>query len=471
MTKDDKEIVSALRTRLADRVGSERFELWFGAGTKLDWRDGTLTVDAPSRFVRDWLRSHFRGELEAVCHDVLGRQPTIEYGIHSAPVPPAATPAPVRRENPKPPCSAPTTGRSAAHKPAARRAAAPSVARQMEFGDFVVGSSNRLAVASAQMVAERPGSMTPLVVYGPTGSGKTHLLQSVRAAALRHNHKLHAVCLTAEQFTTLFLEALGGKGLPSFRRKYRGLDLLIIDDVQFFAGKRATLVELLYTIDTLLEQGKQLVFSADRPPSEMTGLGPELAARLSGGLVCRLEQPDFETRCGIVEVLARRMGLEVPMEVQNLVASHATHHAREITGALNRIQATSLATQQPISLALAEQALSELAAQSARLVRLPDIQRAVCDVFGLEPESLLSNRKAKAISYPRMLAMFLARKHTRAALSEIGHFFGRRSHSTVISAHKKVTNWMSRREPLALAEQNWDIEEALRRVEELLKAS
>lgn len=473
MTKDDTEIVSALRRTLASKVGSERFELWFGCGTHLVCSDGRLVVEAPSRFVRDWLRSHFRSDLEATCRELLGHQ-QIDYQINTALSSPVATiPAPTTPVAPAPrrapagrPC-APDAHPTRAH----RAPAAPTrAAQQPGFEQFVMGQGNRLAVTSAQLAADRPGSITPLVLHGPTGCGKTHLLQAVRSAALARSHKLHAVYLTAEQFTTYFLEALGGKGLPSFRRKYRGVDLLIIDDVQFFAGKRATLVELLYTIDTLLEQGKQLVFATDRPPSELTGLGPELTARLAGGLVCRVEQADYETRRGIVEVLCARMGLDVPDDVQALVAAHAINHARELSGALNRLQATSLTLQQPIDMQLAETALGELAAQNSRVVRLPDIQRAVCEVFGLEPDSLQSNRKAKAVSYPRMLAMFLARKHTHAALSEIGHFFGRRSHSTVISANKKVTTWMSQSQPLALAEQTWDVEEAVRRVEQQLKA-
>lgn len=492
MAKDDKEIVSALHAKLADRVGEQRYELWFGNGTEMGYRDGQLALTAPSRFVRDWLRQHFRADLEAACRDVLGELPTIEYHINpelaKADQPAAAKP---RRKATEPsgtlgaaagqpaaaqPATLPlhaataSTATAAMSGAAAQNASMMAAARTPGFDDFIVGAGNKLAHTTAQLIIERPGSISPLVVHGPTGCGKTHLLQAIRSAAVARNQKLHAVYLTAEQFTTYFLEALGGKGLPNFRRKYRGVDLLIIDDVQFFAGKRATLVEMLYTIDTLLQQGKQLVFSSDRAPNELSGLGPELAARLTGGLVCRVEQPDFETRRGIVDVLCRRMGIDVPADVQTLVATHVTSHARELSGALNRLQATSLATEKPITMQLAEEALAELAVQTSRIVRLPDIQRAVCDVFGLEPDSLQSNRKAKAISYPRMLAMFLARKYTRAALSEIGYFFGRRSHSTVISANKKVAGWMSQRQPLNLAEQTWDIEEALRRVEEQLRA-
>jgi chromosomal replication initiator protein len=318
------------------------------------------------------------------------------------------------------------------------------------------------------MVADRPGSLTPLLFHGPTGVGKTHLLEGIWSAA--RQAAANAIYLSAEQFTTLFIEALHGTGLPNFRRKYRAVDALLIDDVQFFCGKRATMVELLHTIDTLLREGKQLVLSADRPPAELSGLGPELTARLSGGMVCRLESADGEVRRGIVDRLATRLEVEIPAEVRDFVAANFTSHARELSGALNRLQATSQALGCKVTLAMAEEALGEMICQSSRLVRLADIEQAVCNVFGLEAKSLQSGAKARSVSQPRALAMWLARKHTRAALSEIGRHFGRRSHSTVISAQQKVDDWITQNASLELADRKWSIEEAVRRVEDRLRA-
>ena len=258
--------------------------------------------------------------------------------------------------------------------------------------------------------------------------------------------------------------------MPSFRRKYRGVALLIVDDLQFFVGKRATQVELLHTMDGFLREGRQLVFAADRSPAELAELGSELTTRLSSGLVCRLEPPDQASRVGIIAQMAKRMKLPVPVEVQEFIASRLTSHARELSGALCRLQATSEAVGRPISLGVAEQALADLIRHSGRVVRLPDIEKAVCEVFGLEPASLQSDGKGKRVSHPRMLAMWLARKHTRAALSEIGHYFGRRSHSTVISAQKRVDGWMSSGRPLDLAERRFLADDAVRQVERRLAA-
>jgi chromosomal replication initiator protein len=335
---------------------------------------------------------------------------------------------------------------------------------------FVVGETNRMAAASAEMVVRQPGQLTPLLIHGPTSVGKTHLLEGIWTAARKSHRKLTVLYLSAEQFTTHFLEALRGSGLPAFRRKYRDVGLLILDDLQFFAGKKATQTELLHTIDTLLAGGRQIVFAADRSPRELTELGPELASRLQSGMVCRIEPADHSTRLGIVAQMARRFNLPLPPEVQQFIASRLTNHAREISGALCRLQATSEVLGQPVTLAMAEEALAEMIRNSGRVVRLWDIEKAVCQVFGLEPQSLQSQEKGRRVSHPRMLAMWLARKHTRAALSEIGQYFGHRSHSTVISAQKRIDGWMAAGEALHLVEQNWKIDEAIRHVERQLMA-
>ncbi len=518
MATDDMEIASALRARLADKVGRQRYELWFGRGTSLQLQDAALVVGVASDFVRDWLRKHFRKDLEAVCQEVVGRALPIRFHVdpslsqmvsddsdnddcdsgdcenddgdnddgdnsgndsggndsdnrdtsHSA-----ATEAPrvIQRDGSSRRGTAATRrgGAAAVDRPQSVGTRRNGQRHYADFASYVVGGSNKLAFTSAEIVAEQPGSLSPLLVHGGSGVGKTHLLEGIWSAMRQSDRGLHAIYLTAERFTTLFLEALGGRGLPSFRQKYRGVDLLLIDDVQFFSGKRATLVELLYTVDTLLKDNRQLVFASDRPPAELHALGPELVARLTGGLVCRVEQPDYAVRLGIVRNLSRQMGLEVPEDVLTLVASHITSSARELAGALKRLQVTSVAHQRPITRGLAEQALADLNDQTCRPVRLPDIQRAICDVFGIEPENLRSKRKVASVSHPRMLAMWLARKHTRAALSEIGHFFGRRSHSTVISAQKNVERWLRSQERLTLSQRTCEVEEAIRKVEETLR--
>ena len=468
------EIVSALRAALVGKVGQERFDLWFGVGTRLDYNGCVLRIGAPNQFFLDWIRANFRRHIEDACCEALGKRPSLEFhvdltssesdGSMRAASSNGASKKmqPGLRVAPPPEC--------ADRPPPVDAHGAPSRRRFATLETFVAGDANRLAIASAEMVVRQPGQLTPLMFCGPTGVGKTHLLEGVWTAARKSNKHLTSIYLSAEQFTSQFLEALRGSGLPSFRQKYRGVGVLVLDDLQFFVGKRATQVELLHTIDTFLREGRQLVFAADRSPAELPELGPELISRLNGGLVCRIEQPDHTTRVGILSLMARRMKVHVPVDVQQYIAARLTTHARELSGALCRLMATSESLGRPISLAMAEEALADLIGQNARAVRLPDIEKAVCEVFGLEPASLQSDIKGKRVSHPRMLAMWLARKHTRAALSEIGHFFGHRSHSTVVSAQKRVDGWVTAGQPLDLAERRWAVDDAIRQVERRLAA-
>lgn len=478
MTKDDKEVVSVLRDALADKVGRERFDLWFGSKTRLELNDNILTVGAPNRFFQEWLRANFRGEIENACRSALGRALSIHFCIDGSLEGTAGTLMRQGGEDLRPESIAVMTpGMQAALEPKASgnvETAATATAvrpRFLSLKSFVTGPSNRLAWAAAEMVVERPGSMSPLVLHGPTGVGKTHLLQGIWGAIRKSHPAISALYLTAEQFTGTFLQALRGSGLPSFRQKYRGVGLLVIDDLQFFCGKRYTQMELFYTVDALAREGRQVIFAADRPPAELGDLGPELSARLQGGMVCRMEPPEYETRLGIVREMAKRMELRVPDDVQEFIAARLTSHARELSGALCRLEATSRAIGRPIDAAMAEDSLAELIRASRRPVRLTDIEKAICDTFGLAPQSLQSNCKAKRVSQPRMLAMWLARKYTRAALCEIGEYFGRRAHSTVVSAQKRVDGWLSDRASLELADSTWKIDEAIRKVEQRLMAS
>jgi chromosomal replication initiator protein len=294
-------------------------------------------------------------------------------------------------------------------------------------------------------------------------------------ASLREYRRYHpraaAVYLSAEQFTTSFIEAIRGSGVPSFRQKCRGARLLMIDDLQFLVGKQRTLEELQHTIDTLIADGRQLVVASDRSLAELRGLGPELTSRLSGGLVCEIAPAEFSTRLEIVRRLSQEMGMTLDKHILEAVATRITAGARELRGALHRLQAMSDAYNEAITPDLADRTLADLARHSTPAVRLGDVQKAVCDVFGLEPSQLRSERKGRALSEPRMLAMWLARKYTRAAWSEIGQYFGRRSHSTVIAAHRRVERLISTQAEIGLHDRTCSVEDAIRRLELALRTA
>jgi chromosomal replication initiator protein len=517
-----KDVMSTVLALLVEKVGRQRFDLWFGSQTHFSLNGATLVVAAPNTFLQNWQRQHYRPELEAACRAATANENcAVEFRVRAA-LPPGESPSnggtatklalgqtpadcannslsqgdageglsangksdrsfsvssAIDTISTDMPASS-VVAKLAALAPVKAYIAPPSNGhghhpeatctrrRFATLSSFVVGCGNRLAHASSQMVVEKPGSLTPLLIHGGHGSGKTHLLEGIWTAARTHGRALNCVYLSAEQFTTFFVAAArGGSGMPNFRRKYRTVDLLLIDDLQFLAGKKGTLVELLQTIDAALREGRQLVFAADRPPAELTGLGPELSTRLAGGMVCHLESPDLQMRIGLAQQFAQRLGFELPIDVAEVVAGQVTSGPRELCGTINRLHATSRMLNCPIDRAFAEQTLAEMSRHSTKAVRLPDIERAVCEVFHLPKESLQSQRRAKQVSGPRMLAMWLARKYTRAGLTEIGQYFGRRSHSTVISAHKRVTDWIGDRSEIEVSNTRCKIDEALRRVE------
>jgi len=512
---------------LRDRLGEERYAVWFGEGVSITvdidaaapvGGGRSVVVSAGNAFAQEWLRRTFRVDLEAVAEAVCGGGATVAWrtgeGLSvvtdAAAVSPAAAGGNPSVEGGH--AIAAMAGRRGQAAPAGRRAkratdpdghsrtalarqrrvAVPEVESTSLAGSahaavstagsaaakrpiaglegFVVGPSNRMAFAALELAATRPGEMSPLLIHGVSGVGKTHLLEGIcgRFRGLRPG----ATCLflSAEQFTTGFLQALHSGGLPGFRRLCRHADLLVIDDLQFFAGKRATVVELQQTVDAYHRQGRQIVFAADRDLGMLDCLGPDLITRLRGGMTARIDPPDYDVRRGIVVAVAARRGITVPDDVFHYIATHMTRHARELIGAINRLEATSHMLGVPITLDMAEEALADLVRSSSRSVRLADIERAVCSAFGIEAGSLQSARRARTVNHPRMLAMFLARRHTSSALAEIGSYFGRRSHSTVIAAQKAVDEWVARRTKIVLADATWDVEEAIRRVEDVLRA-
>jgi chromosomal replication initiator protein len=487
---EDSKVVAELRTRLAESIGQERYKMWFGELAQLRLTEDSLTITAETSFTRDWLRRNFAEDVRSVVAAVMGcgvrvefdvdesrRSPTDDGGGERAasearPIPSPVIPKPhLKLSN-----SAPTalfSQASAVHSNGAASRSQPIVATRNEpkLAELVIGAGNEYAYRAAEVTAHGLQQASPVTFCGVTGVGKTHLLRAIRAEYRETHPRSRAVYLSAEQFITGFVEALRGSGLPSFRQKCRGADILLIDDVQFFIGKRASLEELLHTFDVLLAEGRQLVLASDKMLGELQSLGKELVSRLASGLVCNLQLPDFTMRLEIVRRLAREMRLTLDAEVIELVATQISTGARELRGALHRLQATSDAFNQPVTRELALGALCDLAQQSTRHVRLSDVEQAVCDVFGVESAQLRSDRKTRSIHEPRMLAMWLARKYTRAPWSEIGEFFGRRSHSTVISAHQRFEKLIRSRAEIGLSHETCGVEEAIRRVEAALRTA
>jgi len=479
VVKEDLDRLSALREQLGIRLGPERYELWIGPHTSLQLRDNQLLVGSPSKFQMQWLRRKLHEPLLTCCQQLWDEQFEIHYQVDPHPVDSEpqcteSTSVPAVRASSEKETQGPRGNSCPPDQTVvpAQKKNQPAV-RYAMFHSFVTGKGNELAYRTARAVVAQPGRYSPLLLHGSPGVGKSHLLHSIRRqlSGNKPRSPARAIHLTAEQFTAQFLEALDRRSLPGFRQKCRSIDVLLLDDIQFFRGKRATLDELLYTIDSLQDRGHQVVLTSDRTPGELQALSTELVSRIASGLSIPIDPPDYATRMGIAKSLAGRMQIALSDDVIEVIASQVAGSARQLSGAINRLAATSMAWEEPITAEFARQTLVEFVQESAPAVRLTDISRAVCEVFGVEPSSLKSKRKTRSVTEPRMLAMWLARKYTRSALSEIGDFFGRRSHSTVISAQRKIEGLVSQGAEISVADRPCRVEEAIRQVETVLRTA
>jgi chromosomal replication initiator protein len=331
----------------------------------------------------------------------------------------------------------------------------------------VVGSCNRVAHASALSVVEAPGEgPNPLVLHGPVGTGKTHLLEGVYAGLRRAHPEWRVLYVTTEDFTNRFVQSMRLGKLGGFRKHFRECDALLVDDLHFLAGKKATQEEFLHTFDALLHEGRQMVLTCDCHPRLADDFTPELTDRLLGGAVWGLTPPDADVRLAVLRAKAAD-GKEAapPEDVLRFLAAQLRGNVRELEGALLGVRHYAHVSGRPISVTLAREALADLLRHAVRVVRLEDVDRAVRKVLRLEGGALQNAGRAWAVSHPRMVAVFLARKHTASSYAEIGGWFGGRNHSTAVAAEKKVRQWLQDDADLALGERRLRVREVVERAE------
>ena len=403
----------ALKAELTE----QEFNTWVRPLQAVD-HSGVLRLLAPNQFVVNWVEDHYLEKIRALLNDDVDLR--LEVGSRQSV--PSGSAAPARP---------------------LRSAKVPSVASRLDpnftFDTFVEGKSNQLARAAATQVAENPGkSYNPLFIYGGVGLGKTHLMHAVGNALLERKPTAKVAYVHSERFVGDMVRGLQHNKISEFKRAYRSLDALLIDDIQFFAGKERSQEEFFHTFNALLEGHRQIVLTCDRYPKEVNGLEERLKSRFGWGLTVAIEPPELETSVAILMSKGQAEGIELPEEVAFFIAKRIRSNVRELEGALRRVIANSRFTDRPINLEFAKEALRDLLAVQARLVSIENIQKTVADYFKIRVADLLSKRRNRSIARPRQIAMTLAKELTNHSLPEIGDAFGGRDHTTVLHGCRRI---------------------------------
>jgi chromosomal replication initiator protein len=456
------EVATALAEALCQRIGESRFNLWFAGKSKFLWDGEQLRVGVANLLMQDWLQKTFGAEVRAAAAEVLGQAVPVKFVID-----PQLFQASRQQQ-----AEAVTAPKSAVKEPTAPKIKeslkrAPT-RRWRRLEDFVVGACNRVAHASAQSLVETPEeSPIPLVLHGPVGVGKTHLLEGICAGWHQSCSDWRILFVTAEEFTNRFVQAMHLHKLNAFRKQFRDCDALLLDDLHFLAKKQATQEEFLHTLDALQMEQRPVVLTTDCHPRLADHFLPELTDRLVGGAVWGLTPPDHATRLELLRVKSAKAGI-LADHVLDYLAEHLRGNVRELEGAVHTLQHLSKVTQRKIDVELVSEALGDLLRHSVRLVRLEDVERVVCEVLAVSRELLFSRKRSWIYSYPRMLAMYLARKHTNATYGEVGKHFGGRNHSTVVAGEKKARQWMQDNITLQLGKRIMPVRDIVERIERLL---
>jgi len=458
-------IVGRVLQRLQPLFDERRVRNWFDNGsTRLEWRSGVLQVYAASPYLVGWIQRQHGQSLNEALRSVAGSDALVRYDVDSS-----LTPAkPQGAVNLR---SAPEIRSAPRSIPASNAASRARSQRAYDLRRFVRGASNDLALTAVLGLVESPENCpNPLYVHGGVGCGKTHLVDGLHEVLGRKQPSLQVLALTSEEFANLFTQALDSRTLPSFRQKFRNVDVLLVDDVDFFDGKRVIQEEFLHTVKQLLRQGRQIVVTADRHPRLLSRSSDELLSVYQSGIVTRIESPDPATRLAIVRQLAERMKLNITSDALEFVATRFTRNVRELEGAMHFLSTWQIANNAKITVSAARDALAALVRDCVKIVRLADVEHAVCNLFGLPADELRSSNRQRTVSEPRMLAMFLSRRLTQAAYTEIGGYFGGRNHSTVMSAERKITDLVRSNASVRISAQDWPVSELVATLEQQLKA-
>jgi chromosomal replication initiator protein len=444
---------------LREHVNTQSFKTWFEPIVPLALDGGRLAIRVPSQFFYDWLEEHYSELIGTALAGVLGPDASLEYSVAADTVmadgneeplgAPASTPAmmPERKSYPPQPSSfriATSSYGTTAHRDEPPGRFESFLNPRYTFDNFVKGDSNQLARAAASAVANNPGGTTfnPLVIYGGTGLGKTHLIQAIGNFALANGKAKRVIYVSSEKFTVEFIDAVQSDRPRDFSNFYRSMDILIVDDIQFFAGKEKTQDNFFHTFNELHQAGKQIVLSSDRPPKEVKGLDDRLLSRFQWGLTADIQPPDLETRIAILRKKSEHDGVDLPQDVVECIASNVTTNIRELEGCLIGLLAKASLEGREINIDLAREVLKVVVGDVKSLLTIESIQRVVCEYFNIPEDLIRAKTRKQEIVTARQIAMYLAKELTNSSLKTIGLHFGGRDHSTVIHAYQSVEDQM-----------------------------
>lgn len=414
-------------------VGENFFDLWLSPTKLVSLKDGQATVEVPNRFYKEWIEDYHPELIQSAIKSVTDSDVSLKFRIADR-EDPAQKKIDAKIENRK--------------SKLARKGI--FLNPRYTFENFVSGPSNGVAYEAAKAVAQEPGrKYNPMFVYGGVGLGKTHLITAIGNRIVDLAPDLQVLYVSAEQFTTEVVSAFRHNKAEELKRKYRNLDVLLIDDVQYVENKDYTQEELFHTINALYERQKQIVLSSDRPPKEIRQVTDRLRSRFSMGLTADIQLPEFELRRGIIEKKAAENGIDVPPDVVDLVAHKVKTNVRDMEGCLIRLGAHSSLTGSPINVAMAKTVLRDIIQDSDKPLTVDGILKGVAEHFGLKAAELKARKRTKGIAQPRQIAMYLARELTEQSLSDIGKQMGGKDHATVIYACKQV-------EKRRAADENYD---------------
>jgi len=436
-------------TELQQALSGSLFHIWIRplqAAQSEQEQDILLTLTAPNRFVADWIRQNHLSQIQTIANRVAGQTVVVTLSVAelSLAMPSAAPPVVVDQVE--------TVEANGTIEPAATQfpqKKRPTYKEQphfksnlnpnFTFDSFVQGSSNQLAWAAARQLADDPGGENnPLLVYGGVGLGKTHLMHAIGNQMLANRPQARVLYLHSERFVADMVKALQNHGMEDFKRFYRSVDALLLDDIQFFAGKDRSQEEFFHTFNALLERQQQIILTCDRYPKEIRGIEERLKSRFGWGLTVAVEPPELETRVAILMQKAEQVNMELPYEVAFFIAKRIRSNVRELEGALKRVVANAHFTGKAITLEFVKDALKDLLTLQEKLVTIDNIQRTVAEYYKIKLSDILSKRRNRSIARPRQMAMALAKELTQHSLPEIADAFGGRDHTTVLHACRKI---------------------------------